>query len=93
MLKEIASFKEFELASLKADELLSLPPIMLEREEIDDVIAEDGDLDGYEHCNLLFMDINEDLKHNVSWKKYLKQVSEISSRVTLTQFYHMHFNA
>ena len=42
-----------------------MPPVMLEREPIDDILAEDSDLDGYEHCNIVFMDITEDLRENV----------------------------
>ena len=51
--------------SRRADELLSMPPIMVEREPIDELIANDSDLDGYEHCNLIFTDISEDLNQNV----------------------------
>jgi len=42
-----------------------MPPIMLEREPIDDVLSNDPDLDGYEHSNVMFMDISEDLQENV----------------------------
>ncbi|XP_026692627.2 small ribosomal subunit protein mS22 [Ciona intestinalis] len=56
--------KEMDKSLKYAEQLLEMPPVMLEREEIDEVIAEDENLDGYEACNVVFTDISENLKLN-----------------------------
>lgn len=53
--------EEFKRKDEEAKEMLKIPPVMLEREEIDDVLAHDHNLDGYESANLVFTDISEDL--------------------------------
>ena len=45
--------------------MLRVPPVMIERKEIDEVIAHDHKLDGYEDAKLVFTDISEDLPKNV----------------------------
>ena len=45
--------------------MMKVPPVMLERSEIEEVIAHDHQLDGYEDAKLVFTDISEDLPKNV----------------------------
>jgi len=56
--------EEIKKKELEADQLLKMPPVMLEREEIDETIAFDEYLDGYEECNVAFIDISEDIPRN-----------------------------
>lgn len=53
--------EEFERKDKEAKEILKMPPVMTERGEIDDVLAHDSCLDGYETAKLVFTDISEDL--------------------------------
>jgi len=48
----------------EAKTMLRVPPVMIERKEIDEVIAHDHKLDGYEDAKLVFTDISEDLPKN-----------------------------
>jgi len=56
--------EEIKKKEKEAESLLKMPPVMLEREEIDDVLAHDEYLDGYEDCNVAFVDISEDIPKN-----------------------------
>nr|CAB3264000.1 28S ribosomal protein S22, mitochondrial-like [Phallusia mammillata] len=54
--------QEIKKMDEKFDEMLEMPPVMLEREEIEETIAFDELLDGYEEGKLIFTDITVDLK-------------------------------
>lgn len=56
--------EEIKKKELEADLLLKMPPVMIEREEIDEVVAYDEYLDGFEECNIAFVDISEDIPKN-----------------------------
>lgn len=43
-----------------------MPPVLNEREPIDDVLAEDKILDGIEPYKYVFTDLTYDIPHNVS---------------------------
>jgi len=53
--------QEIEKKDEEAKALLRSPAVMLERSEIDDVIAHDELLDGYEIAKVVFTDISDDL--------------------------------
>ena len=52
-----------------------MPPVMTERKPINEILSDDNLLDGYEHCNIVFTDIGEDLLPNVSTTRALKLLS------------------
>uniref|UniRef100_H2ZHN3 28S ribosomal protein S22, mitochondrial n=1 Tax=Ciona savignyi TaxID=51511 RepID=H2ZHN3_CIOSA len=56
--------KEVQKSLRDAEKLLEMPPVMLQREEINEIIVEDESMDGYENCNVVFADISENLKLN-----------------------------
>jgi len=56
--------KEIARKDDEAKMMMKVPPVMLERSEIEEVIAHDHQLDGYEDAKLVFTDISEDLPKN-----------------------------
>ncbi|XP_076806968.1 small ribosomal subunit protein mS22-like [Clavelina lepadiformis] len=56
--------QKYEEALEAAEKFLEMPPVMTEREPIDEELAFDEKLDGYEHSSLVFTDISEDLNRN-----------------------------
>lgn len=53
--------KEVKRKDKEAKKILKMPPVKTERSEIDEVIAIDSCLEGYENSKLVFTDISEDI--------------------------------
>jgi len=53
--------KEFDDKISEAKKILKMPPVMIERTEINEMISNDEILNGYEDFNVVFTDISEDL--------------------------------
>lgn len=62
---DICTVQEIKKMEPIIDKQLEMPPVMLEREPIDETIAHDELLNGYETSNLVFTDITTDLEEDV----------------------------
>ena len=59
-------YQEFDDKISEAKKILKMPPVMIERTEINEMISNDEILNGYEDFNVVFTDISEDLLEHVS---------------------------